>query len=252
MTTSYFKKFENIIYRFGDNEDPVLFNRLSQYVSVGEDVLNNDVLYNKYTILSGDRPDTLSYKLYGTTSYYWTFFLMNEHIRESGWPISTYDLLDETKSRYPYRTVTTNDDISSKFPVGQVVTGQSSGTSGTIIRKIPDMGQLVIDTGTEPNLINFSQTEQISYSDGDGNIQTAVLIKESEQFNSVHHYEDTDGIWQDLTLFDFGNPSVSWIPVTYRDRVERRNEQLKEIVVLKPSTVLGIANQFSRLMSQRL
>ena len=30
MTTSYFKKFENIIYRFGDNEDPVLFNRLSQ------------------------------------------------------------------------------------------------------------------------------------------------------------------------------------------------------------------------------
>lgn len=252
MTTTYFRNFDTVGYRFGDNEKPVAFDRLSQYVSVLESTQDNAAFYNKYTVIAGERPDTLSFKLYGTTDHYWTFFLMNEHLRESGWAIPSYDLLDEAKSRYPYRTVTTNTDVSANFPVGQVVTGASSGTTGTIIRKIPDLGQLVIDTGAEPNTDKFSSTENITYQDTDGNIQSAVLIAESEQYNSVHHYEDADGVYQDLTLFDFGNPSALWTAVTYRDRIESRNDELKEIVVIKPSSINSVVTQFQKLMKQRL
>ena len=252
MPTSYFKNFATIGYRFGDNELPVAFKQLSQYVSVLEETFNNATLFNEYTVVAGERPDTLSFKLYGTTDHYWTFFLMNEHLRESGWAIPSYDLLDEAKSRYPYRTVTTNTDVSANFPVGQVVTGASSGTTGTIIRKIPDLGQLVIDTGAEPNTDKFSSTENITYQDADGNIQSAVLIAESEQYNSVHHYEDADGVYQDLTLFDFGTVGASLTPVTYRDRIESRNDELKEIVVIKPSAIDGVSLQFKKLMKQRL
>ena len=252
MTTKYFQNFNIINYRFGNNEDPVLFNRLTQYVDVIDAVKNETTFYNKYTIVSGDRPDTLSYKLYGTTDYYWTFYLMNDHIRQSGWPIPTYDLLSVAKSKYPYRMVTTNGDISTTFPVGQTVTGLTSGTSGTIIRKIPDMGQIVIDTGEEPNTTSFNQTERISYTDVDGNVQIIQLLKESTQYDAIHHYEDADGVWQDLTIYDFNNPSVSWIPVTYRDRLEAKNDELKEIIVIRPDAIVKIVSEFNTFMKQRV
>ena len=65
MTTKYFKNFESLAYRFGNLEDPVLFNNLTQYVDLIDEIKTNVAFLNKYTILSGDRPDSLSHKLYG-------------------------------------------------------------------------------------------------------------------------------------------------------------------------------------------
>ena len=80
----FFKNFDIIDYRFGDNEPPVLFNNITQYVDMVDQLKDNVSFYNKYTIVAGERPDTLAYELYGNTDYYWTFYLMNDHIRESG------------------------------------------------------------------------------------------------------------------------------------------------------------------------
>ena len=166
MTTSYFRNFSTVGYQFGNAENAVAFDQLTQYISVLDDTLHNVAILEKYTIMAGERPDTLSFKLYGTVDHYWSFFLMNEHIRESGWAIPSYDLLDEVKIRYPYRTITTNSDMSTDdgsvelFPIGQVVEGESSGTEGTIIRKIPEMGQIIIDTGGD----TFNPDELLSYS----------------------------------------------------------------------------------------
>jgi|TARA_B100001094_G_C18170426_1_gene794760 hypothetical protein len=254
MTTKYFKPFGIVPYRFGDNEPAVIFDNLTQYVDLIDSLKDNISFYNKYTIISGERPDTLSYKLYGTTDYYWTFFLLNDHVRLSGWPVETYNILTEAKSKYPYRMVTTNSNIATSFPVGQIVTGVSSGTQGKIIKRNLDMGQLVIDTsvtpgayfGQYPNSVNFDQTETISYiSEQDGETFTAALVKASEQYNAVHHYEDANGVHQDLTLFAFDSPNSSWTPVTYRDRLERRNDELKEINVLKDDVVDKVVSEFN-------
>ena len=103
MTTKYFKNFNIVGYKFGNETSSVLFDDLSQYVDIIDGLKDNVSFYEQYTVIAGERPDTLSYKLYGTTNYYWTFFLMNDHLRESGWPIPTYDLLDTAKTKYPYR-----------------------------------------------------------------------------------------------------------------------------------------------------
>lgn len=258
MSTKYFKNFNAVGYNFGDNESPVLFNDLTQYVDVIDSLKDNISFYNQYTIVSGDRPDTLSYKLYGTTDYYWTFFMMNDHLRISGWPIATSDILDQSKLKYPHRIVTTNTDISNTFPVGAIVTGQTSGTIGKIIKRNLDFGQLVIDTsltpgdhfGEELSLENFGPNETISYISEEGATYLAVLVKESEQYNAVHHYEDADGVWQDLPLHDFANPSSSWTPITYRDRLEQRNDELKQINILKPEVVAKVVSEFNNFHRQ--
>jgi hypothetical protein len=261
MTANYFRNFGTVGYRFGDGETISFFKNITQNVTVLEAARNNATSYNLYTVMSGERPDTLSYKLYGTVDYYWTFYIVNEHLRESGWPIPSYDLLDEAKSKYPYRTVTTNDDVTSfsgdseRFAVGQTVSGNSSSTIGTIVRKIPEMGQLIINTGTIPNTNKFNESENISYRDIDGNTQSATLVRESSQYDSVHHYEDSDGEWQDFTIGSypqsFNSVDASWIPVTHLDRIVTKNEELKEIVIIKPSMIRGISLEFQKLMKQR-
>jgi len=250
MPTTYFKNIKTVLYSFGDFEGVNFFNDLTQTVAV-VDAINNATTYNKYTILSGDRPDILSFKFYGTVDYYWTFFLVNPHIRESGWPIPTYDLLDETKGKYPYRTIVTNDDISKNFPVGQTVTS-NNGTTGTVIRKIPEMGQLIVDNGEEINTTAFGPVgETVSYTTGENVIITATILAESAQYNSIHHYENSDKEYVDLTLFDFNNPGASLTPITYRERLELKNEELKSIVVINPDLIQGVVAEYKTLMRQR-
>ena len=250
MPTTYFKNIKTVLYSFGDFEGVNFFNDLTQTVAV-VDAINNATTYNKYTILSGDRPDILSFKFYGTVDYYWTFFLVNPHIRESGWPIPTYDLLDETKGKYPYRTIVTNDDISKNFPVGQTVTS-NNGTTGTVIRKIPEMGQLIVDNGEEINTTAFGPVgETVSYTTDENVIITATILAESAQYNSIHHYENSDKEYVDLTLFDFNNPAASLTPITYRERLELKNEELKEIIVINPDLIESVISEYKLLMRQR-
>jgi hypothetical protein len=252
MTTKYFRNFALTDYRFGDNERPVLFDNISQYVDLIDGLKDDISFYQKHTIISGDRPDTLSYRLYGTTDYYWTFFLMNDSIRSSGWPVVQHQVLDAIKAKYPYRIVTTNTDISNSFPVGQVVTGTQSGTVGRVVRRIPDLGQLVIDTsltpgalfGKLPNLENFGQNETLIYTSAEGEVFTATLIKESKQYDAVHHYEDAKGLYQDVPLYDFGNIG-NLTAVTYRERVERKQDDLKQIIILKPSVIEKVVSEFN-------
>jgi hypothetical protein len=247
MTTKFFSQMQIIAYNFGNNEAPVLFDNISQYVDVIDGVKDNISFYATHTILSGDRPDTLSYKLYGTTDYYWTFFLMNDHLRESGWPVNQSVINKTLKEKYPHRMVTTNSIIAKDFPVGTVVTGTSSGTVGTIVKRNLEMGQMVIDTVDDNN---YSPTETLVYTSTEGAVYTATLIKESLQYDAVHHYEDANGVHVDLPLYDFGNVPSGATAVTYRDRVENRNQQLKEISVLKPNVVSRVVSEFSNFHKQ--
>lgn len=242
---NYFQNFQAVGYRFGDNEAPVLFDNLTQYVDIIDSMKDQISFYNKYTIVSGERPDTLSYELYGTTDYYWTFFLMNDHLRLSGWPVNTEDLLDIIKSKYPYQVITTSDDIANSFPVGQTVTGTPSGTTGKIIARRLDLGQLIIDTGGD-TFGDRSNNESISYTDAEGSLFRASVYGTSAQYNAVHHYEDTDGNHVDIDPHDQANIGSSLIPVTFRDRVEERNEELKEIVVLKTEVIERVVSEFNK------
>ena len=76
-TSKYFRPFDIVRYNFGDNESPVFMSDLTQYVDLIDQIKDNTSFYNKYTIVSGERPDTLAYELYESTDHYWTFFLLN-------------------------------------------------------------------------------------------------------------------------------------------------------------------------------
>ena len=243
--TKFFENFEFVQYSFGNREDPVLFNNITQYVDIIDKIKQEVAFLNRYTIVGGDRPDSLSFKLYGSIDYYWTFYLMNDDLRYSGWPVDTGGLLEAAISKYPNRTVVTADDIGALFPVGQVVEGTTSGTTGTIIKRNLDLGQLIIKT---TNGTKFTGGEQLRYTDLNGVIQILTTTSETEQYNSIHHYENTSGVQVDVDPHNLNTSGL--VPVTFRERMEAKNDSLKQIIVIKPDSIDTVVSEFNRLLKQ--
>ena len=153
---NFFRNFPIVNYSFGGLPDTVLFENITAYIKIIDDIKDNVAFYETTFIDDFERPDTLSFKLYGTVNYYWTFYYLNNDIRESGWPLAELELQNKLKSDYPHRTIVTQNDISKKFKVGDTVEGQTSGTTGTVVKRFIDLGQIVVKTSD-----NFSVGELV-------------------------------------------------------------------------------------------
>jgi hypothetical protein len=235
----YFAPFPLLQYSFGTNEDPVLFQNISTYIDLVDQIKDDISYYQTMQIEEYERPDTLSYKLYGTTDYYWTFYLLNDGIREGGWPLSGADLQAKALIDYPNRVITTRDDISATFLPNETVIGLASGSTGKILKRYLDLGQIVINS---PD--NFGVNELIRTSTDE--ITTVSVYRETAQYNSVHHYENANGEWVDINPF---TQNVSGLtPITYLDRMITRNDQLKTIKVLNKRVAPQIAAGFKKAL----
>ena len=173
----YFADFSPTLYRFGNETSLSLATNLTQYVDLIDQVKTRDVFLEDYLIPVNERPDQTSFKLYGNADYYWILFLLNDHVRENGWPLTTKEVETEAKRRYPHRMVTVKiqqEDVvdfyrevrqsdgtflsvpiyrtklvgtaPDQFEVGATVTGSQSGTKGIIIKRDLALGTFVIDT----------------------------------------------------------------------------------------------------------
>lgn len=246
----YFQRFPFVNYNFGDNEANTIFPNISAYVDIIDEVKDEVAFYEKYTILDGDRPDVVSQKLYDTPDYHWTFFYMNDGLRESGWPLSERELRALVKKRYPHRTVTTQSNIASNFLPGDFVLGKTSGTTGRVVERNLDLGQIVIASDqNEAGLNNnFGQTEQIvaGTTAEEQAANTATLISESQQFNAPLYYKNSSG---DIVDIDPYNQTTSGlVPTTVMEDNINFNDRLKDITIIKPSVVVSVISEYFKLL----
>jgi len=246
----YFQRFPFVNYNFGDNEANTVFPNISAYIDIVDQIKNEVAFYEKYTVLDGDRPDTVSQKLYDTPDYHWTFFFMNDGLRESGWPLAEREMRALVKKRYPHRTVTTQSNIASNFLPGTFVTGKTSGTTGIVIERNLDLGQIVIASDkNEAGLSNnFGQTELIvaGTTAEEQAINVANLISESEQYNAPLYYKNTSGVIVDIDPYN--QTTSGLVPTTIMEDNINFNDNLKEIIVIKPSKVVSIISEYFKLL----
>lgn len=257
----YFRNFPALRYRFGDETSAVLFNDLSVYNDLVDQISDELLLYQYYDILDGDRPDTVSHILYGTSDYYWTFYLLNEHIRESGWPLTEQEISEELTKNFPDYAVTSNckdltgvklnsdiadDNIGALFTVGQAITGYSTGHTGTIKDRQIDIGQFIISS---PNTNPFSSDTFITYNDVEGTPQHLRILSVTAEKNGVHHYEDSNGNWVDVDPFEITTRTPSNLTtITFEQNFRAKNDELRQIKVLRPDVVKRVASEYFRLI----
>ena len=148
----YFKHFQKIDYDVRGSGYTQKLTNLTQFAKIGTKILDDISLYSYITIRDGERPDNLSHRLYGTSDYYWTFFLINQNLVNSynDWPKDNADLIEFSESKYPnlaaISSVISNsfDPIAGKFKIGETVTGGVTGATGEIVAKYPTDGYILI------------------------------------------------------------------------------------------------------------
>jgi hypothetical protein len=234
---AYFSNFPSVFYQFGNEQTVNSFPDISAYVDIIDQIKDDVNFYRYYTILDGDRPDIVSQKLYGSPLFYWTFFLLNDNLKQQGWPLSVQRLEEKVKEDFPNTTVTTTTNLTGVFLPGQTITGLSSGAEATIIKRRLDFGQLIV-SGTH----EFTNGEIITSTVGD-TLQTATVTSSVEEYNSVHHYEDSEGKYVDIDPA-VGNAAL-YTPITFFDRYVASNDALKDIKVIRARSINDLVAAFN-------
>jgi hypothetical protein len=236
--SNFFKFFPVVDYKFGDNGSTNKIQNITVYANVIDQVINNVSAYTEYYVLPEDRPDTVSEKLYGTPNYHWTFYLANEDVRSSGWPLSPRQLFNQITELYPTRVITTRTKLTDKFKVGQTITGSTTSATATIGKRNLDLGQLFLESvsGT------FVAGENITSLNNDGVTETIVATSFEYQYNAAHHYENAAGEIVDIDP-EVG-PGALLTEVTWYQRLERLNDEKRQMKVIKPSIIREVVKSF--------
>ena len=195
---SFFRNFPFVNYNFGDEIDPVVFQNLTAYIDVIDQVKDDISFYERYYIRDHKRPDTLSYELYGTVDYYWMFYLLNDKLRQQGWPLSEQEVYSLGREYYPHTVLFTDRTMVNQFYVGDyVATNTGAGFSNPdfkarIIEKNYDLGQLIVKPVIEVRSISitnggsgYTSQPTVSFSGGSGSGAKATALISGGSVTSI-------------------------------------------------------------------
>jgi hypothetical protein len=228
----YFQGFPTIQYQVEDETHTTevvdIFRTIRPKQSLKDDIL----LYTKYTIQDGERPDHVSQKLYGTPDYYWVFFMVNEELTNihTDWPLSRKEIQDFVAIKYSGYVLKTNDNIATKFTRDEIVQGLLSGATAKLVSKDTNTNTLrIVDQDGE-----FSPGEIIQ---GQTSGHTCTITIQTEFYNATKYYVDGDG-----NVVHKG--VVGAVPVTYLEDELEKNDAKAEIKVVRPQYITRLSEEF--------
>ena len=209
---AFFKQFPKVDYDFRNSGTTQKMTDIYRSIRVLPNFLDQISGYKFYEIVNGERPDIVSQRLYGSSQYYWTFFVVNDFLHDGyrAWPMSQEALQEYIATQYEGYVITTNpvlihnsdglvtginDSIVGKFKLGETITGTDSGATGTLTKKNIDMNQLVIQNVTgafigNPTLIQ-NTTEQITGSQSSDTVSTYQAFKYADA--PYYYYNENHG-----------------------------------------------------------
>lgn len=244
---AYFSNFQKVGYDLdGDGYSSQLTN-LTHFSRIGTKYLDNVSFYSYYNISEGERPDTVSYKLYGTTDYYWTFFIINSSLYNAfnDWPKGTADLKEFVEAKYQnYAAISapigsTFDDIAGKFEIGETVQGGVSGALGTLIAKYPTLGY-----------IEIAPTSGTFREDGEGiyGITSQDFLNCSSVIQRAYapRYHTDISTGEQTFRRTAGTQPVTNFEWEYEQNIEK-----SRIRVIKPRYIQDVAREFRKEMQSK-
>jgi len=91
----FFSQFPKILYDInGDGNNKVLPD-IFRRIKIRSKLKDNYALLDKYDVENGESPETVAYKVYGSTDYWYVVCLMNNVVnRQHDWPLS-YQAFEE-------------------------------------------------------------------------------------------------------------------------------------------------------------
>ncbi len=270
---SYFKQFPNIAYDFDRNgikQNVVDIYRSARPLNAFLDDLN---AYSFYEVKNGERPDIVSQRLYGTTQFYWTFFIINDFLHDglAAWPMSQEKIQAYMNQEFEGVVITTNpfvDDtgdigveagypnsLSGRFELGETITGTTSGATGILVKKNLDMNQLVLQS-VEGSFIGSSApgpqnaTESITGSKTIDSVNTYDVYKYIDAPHNYYRTDDPEKRVQSNSIFiNGGEPAGELSFDTNRSHIFAVNDARSKIRVIDPKYITQFVEKYEAIIN---
>jgi len=282
---SYFSMFPTIPYDY--YRDGIVQNAVTIYKSVRplQNFIDAFSGYNYYEIKNGERPDVVSQRLYGTTSYYWTFFIINEFLHDglAVWPMSQEDLSEYINNEYNGYAIETRpdlgrnsdqqitsytDSLAGRFKMGETITGGISGASGTLTKKDLYLNQLIVQDVSGGAFLgngsgNLGGLEAVT---GSTSLDSVNSFQAYKYASAPHHYYRTDDPTEaqvSPTVFfsqaddaatnvviNVGSTSTAELSyTTNRQYIHAQNDERSKIRVLDAASISKFVTTFESLIN---
>lgn len=249
--SKYFKDFPKVLYLFGDEVTPVAFQNIGKYSKIIDEVAEQISAYIEYEIKDFERPDSLSQMLYGESIYDWTFFLMNDHIREQGWPKSKQEVYNwGTKKIYkdwvftPELTFGTADSaalLMQNYPKDQEV--NLNGYLLKVKYKDPQTGQIYLYSPNYSEDSDFTNFSGLTYW-GENLVADELHPlpgNTQREWTGIYEWRNDSDLPVD---YWFETDKSVLTPITNLEKLVEENEKLKYIRVIKASQIKNVTGAF--------
>tara|TARA_B100000287_G_scaffold176439_1_gene166430 strand:+ start:2570 stop:3280 length:711 start_codon:yes stop_codon:yes gene_type:complete len=228
----YFRYFPTINYDLDDNKQTREIVDVFRFAKIINNRALDDIsLYAFYDVNDGERPDHVAKRIYGSADYYWTFFLVNQEMKNlfTDWPMSYSQLEDHVNLNYPGTALTVaTSDFFDKLSIGETVKGILSTAEATVVAKDPNYGWIKVN--------NKTGTFQAETIQGQTNSEVVTITGETAFKNATHHYSTSDGI--------VPRGTAGAVAVTNEQYEIDENDKRRRIKVLKPERVEEVVQQF--------
>lgn len=267
---AFFRQFPKVGYDFQQNG--VITNIIDIFRSVKVDTIFLDDMstYQYYQVRNGERPDIVSTILYGSPDYYWTFFVINEHLKTglSGWPMNSDEFEDYMDLEYSGTVIDTEPNVkytpdgtiadyenslAGRFKIGEIINGQTSLASGLLKEKNIGMSQLILGGVSG----NFRVNERIAGATSGSTVVTSRVYLHRD---APHHYVGSDGLEIYSSRFIDENLTSQGVrpeaadfrlsPVSYYEFETQLNDERGKLRVVRPNMIFQFSQLYSKLINQ--
>lgn len=230
--SQYFSNFPTIKYDLFFDKQKTDVVDIFRVVKVKKKFRDDITFYTFYEIQDGERPDVVSTKLYGTPDYYWTFFMINDHLVNLSydWPLSTPELHEKIDAKYRGIVLTTTENISTKFTKNNTVQGLISGARAKLLDKDPNAGLIRVEPISGTFVPNEAVRDIVTN-------EFVTITGQAEWKYAAHHYENANG---DYVLKN----SVGATPISNEEYELNEHEKRTKIKIIRPQYIQAIADQF--------
>jgi len=238
MAQGFFQHIPNINYDFKSDGKFFQAKDLFRKVSVWSYLREGISGYNYYRIGDGERPDTIAARLYGDSTLYWTFFLVNENLQDyNDWPKSQTHLHRYITRKYSgtvLKASSSTDIVSStsKFLLGEKVTQSTTDAFGFVTKVDPTHNRIILNS-----VSGTFTTDAVVGSDSEKSMTPSSVLVEKDD---VHHYTNSEGL---KTTVSTNNTPVS-NEVYERDL----NEDRFLIRYIEPKYIGDVIDEFKEII----
>ena len=203
MAKGFFKNIPNIAYDFKSDGNITIAKDLFRKVNAWDHLKENVSGYSYYRITEGERIDVVADKLYGDSTLYWTFFLVNDNLSSlNDWPKSQalFNRFIDRKYSGTCLVATTSSDIvssTSKFTLGEKVS-QSSSIYGFVTNVDPTFNRIILNSVEGV----FTADSTVTGADSTKSFVVESVVNEEDAVNHYLNQNYPNDVELKTTLFN--------------------------------------------------